>query len=131
MTALHLAGTHAMMADLTRDFQACILIARRSPDRSRGDYQNDHHRRSIKNKNKLIFDERDNVKAPESRFTLTELGAVAEFERARLLKAKLPSRGRRFSVRLSQLQIGIIPALREASQMENISSAKNGERHVS
>jgi hypothetical protein len=131
MTALHLAGTHAMMVDLTRDFQVCVLIARRSPDRSRGDYQNDHHRRNIRNKEKLIFNERGNVKAPENKFTLTELGAVAEFERTRLLKAKLPSRGRRFSVRLSRLQIGIIPVLRETSQMENVSSAKNGERHAS
>jgi len=119
------------MADITRDFQACVLIARRSPDRPRGDYQDDHHRRDIKSKKQLIFNGRDHVKTPENKFTLTALGAVAEFERARLRKAKLPSCVRRFSIQLSQPRSGIIPALQEDSQTKTVSSAKNGERHAS
>jgi|SRR6185295_9913789 hypothetical protein len=129
MTALHLAGAHAMMVDITMDLQACDLIARCSPDRSRGDYPSDHHRRDTENKERLIFNGRDNVNDTEN--TLTELAAVAEFARARLRKAKLPSCMRRFSVQISQLRSGMISALREASQTENVSSAKNGERHAS
>jgi hypothetical protein len=65
----------------------------------------------MKNQEKLTFNGRDNIENPGNTFTLTVLGALPDFEPARLLKAKLPSRERRFSVRLSQLQIGIIPAL--------------------
>jgi hypothetical protein len=129
MTALHLPGLHAMMVDITREFQTRVLIARRSLERPRGDYPNDHYRRDIDNKEQLIFNGLDYVKTPENKFTL--LGAVAKFERARLRKAKLPSCVRRFSTQLSQLRTGIIPALQEDSQTENVGSAKNGERHAS
>jgi len=47
-------------------------------------------------------------------------------EQARLRKAKLPSCERRFSVQLSQLRGGIIPALREVSQALNARFAKMG-----
>ena len=58
------------------------------------------------------------------------LGSVVEFERARLLKAKLLSCMRRFSILLAQRR-SEIPALQEDFQMENVSCAKNGERHAS
>jgi hypothetical protein len=62
MTALHLPGLHAMMVDITREFQTRVLIARRSLERPRGDYPNDHYRRDIDNKEQLIFNGRDYVK---------------------------------------------------------------------
>ena len=119
------------MVDITREFQTRVLIARRSLERPRVDYPNDQYRRDIDNKEQRIFNGRDYVKTPENKFTLTLLGAVAEFERARLRKAKLPSCVRRFSTQLSQLRSEIIPALQEDSQTENVGSAKNGERHAS
>jgi hypothetical protein len=104
MTALHLAGAHAMMVDITMDLQACDLIARRSPDHPRGDHPSDHHRKNIENKKRLIFNGGDNVNDTEN--TLTELAAVAEFARARLRKAKLPSCMRRFSVQYLSFEVG-------------------------
>ena len=68
---------------------------------------------------------------PAGRLQMHVLAAVAEFERARLRKARLPSCVRRFSIKLSQLRSGIIPVLRENSQTENVGSGKNGERHAS
>src|SRR5439155_27250951 len=80
MTALHFSGPHAMMVDSTMDFQACVLIASRSPDRQRGDCPNDCHRRDIDNKNHLILSGMDNVINPENKLTMTAIGAVAKFQ---------------------------------------------------
>jgi hypothetical protein len=123
-------GLHAKDVGIMRDFQVRVLIARRSPDRPRGDYPNDHHRRDMKTKKNFTFNGWDNVRTPENELTLTMPGSVVEFEQARLLKAKLLSCMRRFSILLAQRR-SEIPARQEDFQMENVSCAKNGERHAS
>jgi hypothetical protein len=50
------------MAGIMRDFQARVLIAQRSPDRPRGDYPNNHHRRDMKTKKNFTFNGSENEK---------------------------------------------------------------------
>jgi site-specific DNA recombinase len=55
----------------------------------------------LKNKKQLVINGKDYVKNPENNFTLTVLGAVAEFERAKIIERT--SRGR--ALRLAQGQL--------------------------
>jgi site-specific DNA recombinase len=62
----------------------------------------------LKNKKELVINGKDYVKNPENNFTLTVLGAVAEYERAKIIERT--SRGK--ALRLSQGQLVRRPHVR-------------------